>query len=202
MAHVAPVSDLPILFSSHIAQQPESLLFKGRQYGSSYDVWTGDGSVLFTVEPIPSLGRQMRVLDAQRNHIFSTRRETFHLGGSRYFIEKPSRPQNNRLLKLEFKTFAIGTKFTATLNESGKENQAQLCFKRGYFSKEGRMTLGEEGPVIAHAERYIVAMLRKEYRVDVAEGVDLALIVGMVICLDDQEKTHANAPAIGGNRFA
>jgi hypothetical protein len=44
-------------------------------------------------------------------------------------------------------------------------------------------------------------MLRKEYRVVVAQGVDIALIAGLIICLDGQEKSHQNAPALGSGRW-
>ena len=75
-----------------------------------------------------------------------------------------------------------------------------LCFERGYFSTEGTITDGPDGPVIAHVERKII-LLRKEYRVVVAQGVDAALIAGLIICLDDQEKSHKNAPSLGGGRW-
>jgi hypothetical protein len=108
MAQLAPVSRFPVLFPSQIAQQEETIVFRGRQTDNSYDVSTVDGRALFAVEPVPSLGRRMRVLDAHGKNIFCPRKETFHIGGNRYFIEKSSRPQNTKLLTLEFKMFAIG----------------------------------------------------------------------------------------------
>jgi uncharacterized protein YxjI len=200
MGELAPMSSFPALFPGYIAQQEETVVFKGRQFGSSYDVLTVDGRALFAVEPVPSLGRRMRVLDAYGKNIFCTRKATFHIGGSRYFIEKPSRPENTKLVTLEFKMFAIGTKFTASFNNAINEHQGQLCFDRGYFSTDGAITDSAEGPVIAHVERQII-MLRKEYRVVVAQGADMALIAGLIICLDDQEKSHKNAPALGGGRW-
>jgi uncharacterized protein YxjI len=200
MAQLAPVPSFPVLFPGYIAQQEETIVFKGRQFGSSYDVLTVDGRSLFAVEPVPSLGRRMRVLDAYGKNIFCTRKETFHIGGSRYFLENPSRFENTKLLTLEFKMFAIGTKFTASFNNAVTQHHRQLYFDRGYFNTDGAITDGAGGPVIAHVERQII-MLRKEYRVVVARGVDVALITGLIVCLDDQEKSHKNAPALGGGRW-
>jgi hypothetical protein len=97
--------------------------------------------------------------------------------------------------------FTMGTKFTGALSRQlMTTHDPQLCFNRGYFSIDGTIMNGVDGPVIAHVERQIT-MLRKEYRVILAQGVDVALVAGMVICLDDQEKSHKNAPALGGGRW-
>jgi hypothetical protein len=45
-----------------------------------------------------------------------------------------------------------------------------------------------------------ITLLRKGYRVVVAKAVDTALIAGLLVCLDDQEKSHKNASALGGGR--
>jgi uncharacterized protein YxjI len=200
MAQLTSVPSFPILFPGYIAQQEETILFKGRQYGDSYDVLTNDGHALFTVDPLPSLGRRMKVLDAYGKNIFCTRKETFHIGGSRYFVEKPSPSENTNLLTMEFKLFAVGTKFNVSFNNAVIQHRQQLCFDRGYFDTEGIITDGAGGPVIALVERKII-LLRKEYRVVVAPGVDVALIAGLIVCLDDQEKSHKNAPALGGGRW-
>jgi uncharacterized protein YxjI len=200
MTQIAPVSDFPVVFPGYIAQQETTIIFRGRQYGSSYDVVTIDGHALFAVDPVPSLGRRTKVLDAYGKNIFCTRKETFHLGGSLYFIEKPSQPDDTKLLTLEFKMFAVGTKFTASFNNAIIEHQEQLHFERCYLSADGMVSHGPDGPIVAYAERQII-LLRKEYRVVVAKGVDVALITGLIVCLDDQEKSHKNAPALGGGRW-
>jgi uncharacterized protein YxjI len=200
MAQLASVSKFPALFPSYIAKQEEMLIFKGRQFGSSYDIKTIEGRALFAVEPVPSLGRRMRVLDNSGKNIFCTRKETFHVGGSRYFIETPARPETLKLVTLEFKMLAIGDKFTTSFNKEAVEHQGELVFNRDYFSTEGTITDGAEGPVIALVERKIIN-LRKEYQVIVSQGIDMALISGLIICLGEQEKSHSNAPALGGGRW-
>lgn len=202
MTELVPISSFPVLFPEYVAQQQETILFKGRQYGSTYDVSVLDGRPLLAVESMPSLGRRLRVLDVDGKNIYWTRKETFHLGGSRYFIEKPARPKATNFLTMKFKILARGTKFTAYLNNAlvEQQHQGQLCFSRGYFDTIGTITDGEKGPAIAYADRKIIE-LRKEYRVVVAKGVDIALIAGLIICLDDQEKSHKNAPALGGGRW-
>jgi uncharacterized protein YxjI len=200
MAQLSPVSSFPALFPKYIAEQEETLVFRGRQYGSSYDISTIDGRKLFAVDPLPSLGRRTQVMDMQGKNIFGTRKETFHLGSSRYFIERPSRSNDTKLLTIEFKMFKIGTKFTVTFDDGIAEQQGQLHFDRGYFSSDGTVTKGVDGPVVAHVERQIT-LLRKEYKVIVAKGMDMALISGLIVCLDDQEKSHKNAPSLGGGRW-
>ena len=189
------------IFPDYVAQQQETLVIKGRQFGATFDVKTIDGRALATVEPgTASLSRRKRVLDTKGKLLFNVRRESWHFGGSRYFIDSPSRSDNPRLLTVEFKMFATGTHFTASFVDTTSLQQEQLLFDRGYFSTNGKITKGADGPVVADTELFI-SMLKKEYQVVVAQGVDMALIAAMLICLDDKEKSHGNAPGLGGGRI-
>lgn len=201
MIELAPAPSLLAVFPDFIAQQQETVVLKGRQFGATYDIMTIDGRALLAVEPGPaSLSRRKRILDAKGRHIFNIRRESWHLGGSRYFIESPSRSNSEMLLTVEFKLFVTGTQFTASFTNTINQQQEQLCFNRGYFSSRGKITNGAGGSVVADTERQI-SMLKKEYQVIVAQGVDMALIAAMLICLDDKEKSHGNAPGLGGGRI-
>jgi hypothetical protein len=104
------------------------------------------------------------------------------------------------LLTVEFELFVTGMQFTATFINTIRQQQEQLCFNRGYWSSRGIITNGAGGPVVAEAEREIT-LLKKEYEVIVAQGVDMALIAAMIICLDEKEKSHGNAPGLGGGRI-
>lgn len=175
-------------------------MLKGRQFGANYDIMTIDGRALFVVKPgTAGLSRRKRVFDVKGRNVFNIRRESWHFGGSRYFIEAPSRSNDIKLLTVEFKVFVIGTHFNASFTNTISQEQEQLYFNRSYFGSRGEITKGVGGPVVADVELEI-SMLKKEYRVIVAQGVDMALIAAMLICLDEKEKSHGNAPALGGGK--
>jgi hypothetical protein len=48
---LAPAPSPLAIFPDFIAQQQETMVFKGRQFGASYDVKTIDGRALLAVEP-------------------------------------------------------------------------------------------------------------------------------------------------------
>lgn len=201
LAQLAPAPNPLAVFPDFIAQQHETMVLKGRQFGASYDATTLDGRGLLAVEPgTASVGRRKRAIDAKGQVLFNVRKKSWHLGGSQYFVDSPIRSDNITLIALEFKMFVTGTQFTATFTDAISQQQEQLCFNRGYFSTLGTITNGVGGPVVADAELSI-SMLKKSYEVRVAEGVDMALIAAMIICLDDQEKSHGNAPGLGGGRI-
>ncbi len=197
MAQLDPVPTPLVVFPDFIAQQQETVVLKGRQFGAIYDVTTIDGGALLAVYPgMAGLSRRKKVLDAEGRYIFNVRRER-RLGSSRYVVASPSLSND---ITVEFNMFATGMHFIASYTNTISQLQGQLYFDRGYWSSHGKITDGLGGPVVADAERKI-SMLKKEYHVTVAPGMDMALIAGIMICLDEKEKSHGNAPGLGGGKI-
>ncbi|KAH7402368.1 tubby C-terminal-like domain-containing protein [Phaeosphaeria sp. MPI-PUGE-AT-0046c] len=191
MAGLAPVPQPIALFPQFIAARPETLVLKEKVLslsGDSFHIKLADGTPVLQVEgKVMSLTGRKKMSDMQGNHLCSILKEHFHLH-STYAVESPG-GQKMAEVKSSFKL--IGSKSTATFT-SHDGRQQTITTHGNWFDTTADIvdeTMG--GAVIARIDRKILSgkdifFGQQTYGVQVAPGVDLALVAALCICLDEK----------------
>ena len=97
-------------------------------------------------------------------------------------------------------TWGSSVKSIAHFTNAISGQQESLFMKANYSSSHATINKGPEpgaGPVVANIDKEHFKM-RREYRLTIPGGVDMALVVAMCVCLDDREESHSNAVVAGG----
>ena len=199
MTHqLAPVSAPLAVFPSFIAEYPTTLIMKEQIFSLSDDAFTVktvDGrDVLKITADTFSLSARKRVHDPAGNHLFTLRKEIFSFPKS-YFAESPT---GTKIFEVEGK-FHIGTsKAVGHFVNAMNGEQENFLMHGSFFNVKTEITDERNGQVVAQVDREMLNARqllgdRQSYAVTVAPGVDMALIVAMVVCLDerrDQKTGH------------
>ncbi len=192
-------SPIPIaIIPSYIAQRPETIIMKEKIFSFSDDafhVQTTDGrDILKITADTLSWSARKRVFDVAGNHLFTIRKEVFSFPKS-YFAESPA---GQKIFEVEGK-FHIGTsKAVGHFANAINGDNVNLLMHGSFFNKSTTITNEANGQVVAQIDRELFSARqllgdRSSYAVTVAPGVDIALIVAMVVCLDerrDQKEGH------------
>lgn len=179
------------IFNNYIALQPESLILKERVLslsGDSFIVKTLDGREILQVKGEAfSLSGRKTVMDMQGNHMFTIRKEHFSFP-KMYYAEDA---QGKRFFELEGK-FSLGSsKSVGRFINSFTNQQEELMMKGNFFDTYADITNVQTGQPVARVDRQLLNARelftnQQTYVVTVAQGVDLALITAMCICLDEK----------------
>jgi uncharacterized protein YxjI len=190
----APLAVLP----SFIAEYPTTLIMKEQVFSISDDAFTVktlDGrDVLKITADTFSLSARKRVHDPAGNHLFTLRKEIFSFPKS-YFAESPT---GTKIFEVEGK-FHLGTsKAIGHFVNAMNGEQESFLMHGSFFNVKTQITNEKNGQVVAQIDRDLwnarqLLADRESYAVTIAPGVDIALIVAMVVCLDerrDQKTGH------------
>ncbi|EJD42406.1 hypothetical protein AURDEDRAFT_186011 [Auricularia subglabra TFB-10046 SS5] len=187
------------IIPSCVAQQNESLILHEKVLslaGDSFSVTTADGRSLFEIK-----GKRVQVgamrknlTDAQGNTLFTIREHHVTFITPSYYGEDPS---GNRIFDVQGK-FGIGaTKETCTFRSIGGQD-ARLVMAGEFFDRNATIKDDATGQVVATMQRgsmHARELLsnHKTYTVNVAQNVDMALIVAMCVCLDERRNEQAQS---------
>ncbi|KAF7503100.1 hypothetical protein GJ744_004309 [Endocarpon pusillum] len=191
MAQLPPSPQALGIFNNYIAHQSESLVLKERVLslsGDSFSIKTLDGRDMLQVKGEAfSLSGRKTVMDMQGNHIFTIRKEHFSFPRA-YYAEDA---QGKRFFELQGK-FSLGSsKSIGRFINSFTNQQEELLMKGNFFDTYADITNVKTGQPVARIDRKMLNARelftgQQTYVVTVAQGVDLALITAMCICLDEK----------------
>lgn len=187
-----PPSPQPLgVFRNYIARQTESLVIRERVMslsGDSFDIKTIDGRDILQVKGEAfSLSGRKSVMDVHGNHLFTIRKEHFTLSRS-YYAEDT---QGRRFFEVQGK-FSLGSsKSIGRFFNPFTNQQEELLMKGNFFDTSADITNTKTGQTVARIDRKLLNAREffadaQTYVVTVAEGVDLALMAAMCICLDER----------------
>lgn len=182
------------LFTHLISQQPQDIIMKSDLWSTSATITNSTGGSVLCIEaPHLSRSHRKKVYDTNGTHLFTIRKEDSRLGSSHYFFESPADSHHI----LEFHSEWIGqssSKTTATFTNAISHQQEVLQV--------------ESATILALATGGIVARINRKafdvrhtYRLSVVPAVDVALMVGIVMCLDDRERNHEDSRAFSSEVY-
>ncbi|KZV97444.1 DUF567-domain-containing protein [Exidia glandulosa HHB12029] len=143
------------------------------------------GAVIFEVDGKAfSLHGRKEFLDAQGTHLFTLRKELFHL-----HTTFEGRTPDDRTLFTIKSSFSFGTKLTATYTNPTTGQEEKLVLKGDFFDRKAEIFWGEQ--VVARIDRNFVnagqlIFDQQSYVLHVAPGVDIALLTAFCVALDEK----------------
>jgi uncharacterized protein YxjI len=191
MASLAPAPQPIGVFSQFLAAGPETLVLKEKVLslsGDSFSIKLANGTPVLQVEgKVMSLTGRKKMFDMQGNHLCSIVKEHFHLH-STYVVESA---KGDKIMEVKSSFKLLGSKATATFTSSnGKQ---EILTMRGNFfdSRADILDEAQGGFVVARIDRKILSgkdifFGQQTYGVQIAPGVDMALIAALCICLDEK----------------
>ncbi|CAO2653318.1 Nn.00g027290.m01.CDS01 [Neocucurbitaria sp. VM-36] len=191
MSALPPVPHPIAIFPQFIAAGPETLVLKEKVLsltGDSFSIKLANGTPILQVEgKVLSISGRKKVSDMQGNHLFSIVKEHFHIHAT-FAVESAS---GEKVLEVKSSFKLMGSKATGTFtSQNGK--QEVLTMHGNFFDTTADITDETQGGlVVARIDRKILSgkdifFGQQTYGVQVAPGVDLALIAAMCICLDEK----------------
>ncbi len=181
----APLAVLP----AFIAQHPTTLIMKESIFSlaRAFTVKTMDGHDVLKIDTDTlSLSSRKRVFDPDNNHLFTLHKETFSIPKSFY----AKSPAGAKIIEVEGKLHFGSSKAIGHFVNAENHEQEHLEMQRSFFGTKTHITNKKNGQVVAEIDRQrwnarqLIAN-HGTYAVTVAAGVDIALIVAMVIYLDE-----------------
>jgi uncharacterized protein YxjI len=188
----------PVAVDTHyIAKSTEKLTLTRGAVSSEWIVTLSDGTTLFVLEGEHfSLSHRKTVKDSKGQKLYQIRRETFNLG-SKYYAETSE--NGERLWEFEVHRSLTGSESTMMFKNAASGGQPDhLEFKDKAFGKTGGY-VKYQGKKVAMIEKK-TWKLKHVYELTVTQGLDMSLIVGIVLSLDDRTRTRraTAAGAAGG----
>ncbi|KAF5655214.1 DUF567 domain protein [Fusarium sp. NRRL 25303] len=181
------------IFPAYITSRTETLIVKQKGLsfsGDDFEVCHANGFPILKVEgAVMSLSGRKRVYDMRENHLFSIVKEHFHIHTT-YAVEDP---QGARIMTVRNCLQLFGSRATATFNSI--DGSAEILKMKGnWLDRSADIVDTTTDNVVACIDRKFSArdfLLGKQTcTLEVAPGVDMALMVAMCICFD--EKNNEN----------
>ena len=155
-----------------------------------FDVTDTMGSQLFkVVREISSLSRRRDILDAEGNKLLTIRRDVGTLPRS-YFLEDPV---GKKVLELQGKFYVPfqGPRSSAAFINAVSGQKVELMQRGSWLNRNVEIVEKATGRVVALAEREILSVRnaiggRTTYTAHVEAGVDMAIVIGLIMALDDR----------------
>ncbi|CAA9958902.1 LOR domain containing protein [Pyrenophora teres f. maculata] len=191
MASLAPTPQAVGVFSQFIAQGPETLVMKEKVMslsGDSFSIKLANGTPLLKVEgKVMSIHGRKKMFDMQGNHICSIIKEHFHIHTT-FAVEDPSGAKVMEV-KSNFKLF--GSKATATFTSQSGKQESLVMHGNWFDSSADIVDEAQGGLIVARINRKLLSgkdifFGQQTYGVQIAPGVDMALIAALCICLDEK----------------
>ncbi|KAF2807588.1 uncharacterized protein BDZ99DRAFT_464522 [Mytilinidion resinicola] len=179
-------------FPQHIAGGTETLVLKEHVMslsGDSFSIKTADGRPVFQVKgDVLSLSGRKHLMDEKGEPIFDIRKEhlTFH---TTYYCEDPS---GKKIFEVGSKFSPLGSKAVATFTSfDGKAKELEM--KGDWLEVSANIVDLSTGEVVAKIDRTLLSgkdifFGQQTYALTIAKGADMALMVAMVIALDEKKE--------------
>ncbi|KAH8701310.1 tubby C-terminal-like domain-containing protein [Phaeosphaeriaceae sp. PMI808] len=191
MSHLTPVPQPIALFPAFIATQPETLVLKEKVLslsGDSFSIKLANGTPILQVEgKVMSISGRKKVRNMAGEDLFSIVKKHFHIH-STYVVESAT---GEALCEVKSAFKLVGSKATATFTSHMGQPQT-LTMNGNWFDTTADITDSTQGgAVVARIDRKMLSgkdlfFGQQTYGVQVAPGVDLALITALCICLDEK----------------
>ncbi|KAJ7617187.1 tubby C-terminal-like domain-containing protein [Roridomyces roridus] len=177
------------VFSQFCAQQPITLVLKEKVWsfsGDDFSVKDQFGNVVVRCQgKALSWSDKKEFSDSQGRPLFTLKNKHFHIHKT---LEAEDHA-GNVILTVKGKFQLIGSKMSATFRNFNGEDVELIC-KGDFFDRKATITHNDR--VVAEIGRNFVNLReifadQQTYQVNVAPGVDLALMAAICICLDEKE---------------
>ncbi|KAF1843109.1 uncharacterized protein K460DRAFT_368030 [Cucurbitaria berberidis CBS 394.84] len=182
------------IFPQFLAASPagETLVLKEKILslsGDSFDIKLANGTPILKVEgKVLSISGKKKVYDMSGRHLFSIGRELFHPVHTTFKVESVD---GGKVVEVKNAWKFIGSKATATFTSHDGKAET-LGMKGNFFDTTADITDETQGGiVVARVNRKLftgkeIFFGQQTYGVQVAPGVDMALIAALCICLDEK----------------
>ncbi|CAN9207104.1 unnamed protein product [Alternaria alternata] len=191
MSSLAPAPQPIGVFPQFLAAGPETLVLKEKVIslsGDSFSIKLANGTPVLQVEgKVMSLTGRKKMFDMQGNHLCSIVKEHFHLH-STYVVESA---KGDKIMEVKSSFKLLGSKATATFTSSNGKQEV-LTMRGNFFDTQADiLDEAQGGLVVARIDRKILSgkdifFGQQTYGVQIAPGVDMALIAALCICLDEK----------------
>ncbi|PSN67683.1 hypothetical protein BS50DRAFT_572727 [Corynespora cassiicola Philippines] len=191
MAGLPPAPQQIGIFPQFFAQGPETLVLKEKVLslsGDSFSIKLTNGQPILQVEgKVMSISGRKKICDMQGNHLFDIVKEHFHIHTTFAIID----PQEKKLMEVKSSFSLFSSKATATFTSHNGKAES-LTMKGNFFDTYADITDEAQGGfVVARIDRKMLSgkdifFGQQTYGVQVAPGVDMALVAAMCICLDEK----------------
>jgi len=185
------------LFDDFIAKQTETLILVEGMFslGGSFDITLANGVPLLQVRgKVLSLSNRKSVYDMANNHLFDIQKEYFHLF-STFALNGPS---GVRIGQVKSRFAFFGTKAAATfVSKTGKPES--LLMKGDFFDFSANIVDESNGAIVAQIDRKVSLsslLGKRTYKLIVAPGADMVLLVAMCICLEEKRAQRSRNAAL------
>ncbi|CAN9295181.1 unnamed protein product [Alternaria sp. RS040] len=191
MSPLAPAPQPIGVFPQFLAAGQETLVLKEKVIslsGDSFSIKLANGTPVLQVEgKVMSLTGRKKMFDMQGNHLCSIVKEHFHLH-STYVMESA---KGDKIMEVKSSFKLLGSKATATFTSSNGKQEV-LTMRGDFFDTQADiLDEAQGGLVVARIDRKILSgkdifFGQQTYGVQIAPGVDMALIAALCICLDEK----------------
>jgi uncharacterized protein YxjI len=185
----APVAVTP----EYIAKQTEILTLTREPMSLDWVVTLNNGNTILILEGEPmSLSHRKTVKDGKGNTLYQVRRETFTFGNPKYYAETSE--GGPRVWEMEMHTHMFsGSDMKMTFsNKAAGGKPDSMEFKNNPWGSTGYIKY--QGREVASIGK-ISWQFKHVFELTVAKGLDMTLIVGIMVCMDDMIRSKNNASA-------
>jgi len=191
-AILAPVPRPIGVFPQFFATAPEAIVLKEKVLsltGDSFSIKLAKGTPILQVQgKLLSMSGRKKVSDMAGVHLFSIVKEHLHLHKT-FAVENPS---GQKIMEVKSSFQLIGSKATATFT-SQNGSQETLTMRGNWLDTTADIVdEAQGGVVVARINRKLlsgrdVLFGQQTYGVEIAPGVDMALMAALAICLDESQ---------------
>jgi len=191
MAGLAPVPQPIGIFSQFLAAGPETLVLKEKVMsltGDSFSIKLANGTPVLKVEgKVMSISGRKKMFDMNGNHLCSIVKEHFHLH-STYVVESAD---GQKVMEVKSSFKLIGSKATATFTSANGKQESLVMHGDFFDTQADIIDEAQNNLVVARIDRKLLSgkdifFDQQTYGVQIAPGVDMALIAALCICLDEK----------------
>jgi len=183
------------VFPNYIAKKTETIIMKATGMTGSYKLTLSDGSALFTIDSESiSWSHRKHVLDSSGREICQIRQGRSFGRSAKYYAEV-SEDSATKLWQMKSKIGLGSMMNTMTFTNAMTQKPVQMEFKKKLFNGGGEVML--DGCIVALVEKKSLK-LRPEYHLTIAPNLDMFLIVGVVVSVDDIVRSSGAAAGAGG----
>ncbi|KAF1997821.1 DUF567-domain-containing protein [Amniculicola lignicola CBS 123094] len=192
MEALPPLPQATAFFPQFTAQQPIELLIQEKVMsfsGDDFAITDTFKNPVFKVQgKVMSISGRKTFTDMQGNHLFDIQRELLHIHQT-YVLNKTD---GTTIMTVKKKFAFLGNKAIATFTGSDGR-QVELQLKGDFFARKASITDNAQGgAVVAMIKRGLSAQElifgQQMYKLAVAPGADMALMVAFAICLDEMNE--------------
>ncbi|KAJ7622103.1 tubby C-terminal-like domain-containing protein [Roridomyces roridus] len=181
------------LFPQFVAQQQMTLVLKEKVLtwsGEDFSVKDQWGSVVVRCEgKLFSISDQKKFVDASGNHVFTLKNKIWH-------IHKTMEAEDlagNVILKLRGKIQLFGSTMNITFTNFADNREVELVCKGDWIGRKATIARSDTNQIVAQIGRNFLNAREifagaETYQVNVAPGVDLALIAAICIALNERNR--------------